>query len=205
MADTTRAAFPDPDRPLKTPDEDAQRLVAERLYKAYSDSTNNTSGERPPWRAYTVFMPTTNTVQGARQRVKDPGRLTRDETLLLCAALQVNLDYLRHGGTNGYGRYEDSERVGELYLELSDTDRELVCALILRLLGDARTREVRARWNAQLLEAAARTSPGMLDRARQQLGLPHLTDEQLIECVAGGNPLPVSLGTTPQDKQEPTS
>lgn len=198
MADATNnmlAEFPDPTHPLQTPDPDAQAQVAARLRQAMNDSTNSTSGERPPQRAYAYLMPTVGTQQGVMKRIGSPELITADETVLLCDVLRVNLDYLRYGGENGYGRFEDSDFIATLYRLLEPGDKERITDLIERLLGTDRLMAARGRRNMQKLAASHAVDPRMYDRERERLArstgkdTSAVTDEQLAESLAYGKPI----------------
>lgn len=167
MADTTRAAFPDPDRPLYTPDEDAQRLVAERIRQGkgkrgqrrrhpmtYTDESGTVHVGTYAPKGQHPYVSDTDIGEAwglgqtrANELVKHPESLDPFQVTTLCDLLGVTLEWLR-GWTdeNAYGRYEPTELVATMYEHLGAEDKVHLCYLLTKLLGDEQAQSVKMEW-----------------------------------------------------------
>lgn len=168
MADTTRAAFPNPDRPLYTPDEDAQRLVAERIRQGkegprrrhpmtYTDErgtlrvgTYAPMGQHPYVSDEDIGEAWGLGQTRANELVKHPEKLDPFQVTTLCDLLGVTREWLR-GWTdeNAYGRYEPTELVAAMYERLGAEDKAHLCYLLTKLLGDEQARSVKMEWQRE--------------------------------------------------------
>lgn len=79
----------------------------------------------------------------ANQLVNNPQRCNPYQTKKLCDVLGVTLDWLRYGGENAYGKYEDVETVAMLYDHLTPKDKEHLCYLLKKLVGEDGVKAVR--------------------------------------------------------------
>lgn len=75
--------------------------------------------------------------------IRRPGDMDLPQVFALRHALGVTLDWLRYGGENRYGAYEDDCRiVGMLYDRLAPHDKEHVFYMLTTLLGERAEAEV---------------------------------------------------------------
>jgi hypothetical protein len=172
MADTERAEFPDRAHPLRTLDEDAQRQVVERIQQAKEGpkrkhprmhSTRRTDennrvvltfnlgeyapmGEHPKVSDALIGKELGVSQTTANKLVHHPELLDPVQTRMLCDVLGVTLDWLR-GWTefNAYGKYETPDVVVAMYELLGNEDKEHVCYLLAKLLGEERTKKLKRR------------------------------------------------------------
>lgn len=177
MADSTtgtsRPEFPDRDRPLYTPDEEAQRQVVARVKQAMRG--NGKQKSRKPKKTetggganyrieVTTYLPMEQHpiigrdalayelgVRGHStigRLIEHPEELDPWQVRQLCELCGVTLEWLRGWeDANAFGLYESTEDVAAMYAHLSNEDRALVCDLLTRLLGADATKAVKAeRW-----------------------------------------------------------
>lgn len=163
MADARRAEFPDDNKPLYTPDADAQRQVVERIEQARQGKQKRKPRKKAQGKAdYVITLdrlpmgqhPYVGREQLAKawgvghstagSLVKHPERLDPYQVPVLCECLGVTKEWLR-GWTdeNAFGRYESADTVAALYGRLSNEDREMVSGLLKRLAGADTVAEVK--------------------------------------------------------------
>lgn len=164
MADARRAEFPDDNKPLYTPDADAQRQVVERIEQARQGETQDKRNKQAqtkadyvitldrlpmgqhPFISYERLAKEWGVSRGptAKGKVQNPERIDPYEAYVLCECLGVTLEWLR-GWTdeNAFGRYESADTVAALYGRLSNEDREMVSGLLKRLAGADTVAEVK--------------------------------------------------------------
>lgn len=170
-ANDRRPEFPDRDRPLYTPDEEAQRQVVARIAqarkgkRARKGKESETSGGADYRIEVTRPLPmgqhpyvssgalacelggmspkTADRLVGEHPEDMDPWQVRQ-----LCKLCGVTLEWLRGWeDVNAFGMYESAEDVAAMYAYLSNEDRALVCDLLTRLLGADATEAVKAeRW-----------------------------------------------------------
>lgn len=155
MADARRAEFPDKNKPLYTPDADAQQQVVERIEQARKGKQKRKPRKKAQGKADYVItldrLPMGQHSYVSREQlakawgvghstagnlVKHPERLDPYQVPVLCECLGVTKEWLR-GWTdeNAFGRYESADTVAALYGRLSNKDREMVSGLLKRLAG----------------------------------------------------------------------
>lgn len=186
MAKTKRAEYPDSDHPLYTPDEDAQRQVVERIRQAkkgprrkhpmnYTDKRGVlVLGEYAPMGEHPhVSDELIGSAWGVKQSraqtlVTHPEKINPWQAEQLCDLLGVTLDWLR-GWTdeNAYGRYETPDMVADLYERLGAEDKEHLCYMLKRLLGDEQVTEVKERHLAARLDSWLERHPDEAERIRE--------------------------------------
>lgn len=197
MADE-RPKFEDPAHLLATPDPEAQAAVAARIKQAMETGKrhpaksadvaavtrsnsraviNLDTGDhgRMGERKYRVTVEQVADLWGksvptARHRINNPAEIEGLDAELLAKRLGVTLDWLRYGGENGYGLWEDAAVVAQLYAELADSDKQLVCDLIKRLTGPEAVNKVEearrnARWAREI-----ENHPELLEGFKATLG-----------------------------------
>ena len=156
-----RPEFPDRDRPLYTPDEEAQRQVVARIARARKGRKTRKTKEPEGASAHSVAATITITrrrglpmgehphvgrkVLGAEWGVghttadklaKHPENLDPWQVRQLCALCGVTLEWLRGWeDVNAFGQYETTDTVAAMYSHLNSEDQALVCDLLTRLLG----------------------------------------------------------------------
>lgn len=204
MADARRAEFPDSDHPLFTPDEDAQRQVVERIQQAkrgprrkhprnYTDEhgTLHLSLCAPMGQHPYVSDAEMGHAWGVEQSranvlVKHPEKLNPWQVTELCDLLGVTLDWLR-GWTaeNAYGRFETPGMVAELYERLGAEDKEHVCYLLKRLLGDEQVHEVRRKQRNTQLHDWLERNPDEAEKLRTTTQKAIEPLNATLEAVAG--------------------
>lgn len=175
MTDEKRPEFKDRDHPLATTDRVAQAAVSERIVQAMESGR-----KRPPKKADDATADKRNkpldlggprrmgereyrvtqddlarlwgkSVPTVRAWLRDPAQIPYLDAVALADELGVDLDWLRYGGENGYGLWESPEVVALLYAELSNEDKQMLCAMLERLAGPDAVHRVR--WNL-LIESA---------------------------------------------------
>ena len=129
-------------------------------------------GERPRLtqadigEAWGVGQPT------ASDYINHPDKLGVIRAFELCHALGVTLDWLRYGGANAYGKYEDNPQVvAKLYERLTPYDKEHVCYMLMTLIGEDAAAEVyRAEYEAYMDEwrAARPDEARKIDESREK-------------------------------------
>lgn len=164
MADARRAEFPDKNRPLYTPDADAQQQVVERIEQARQGETQDKRNKQEqgkadyvitldrlpmgqhPFISYERLAKEWGVSRGvtAKSKAQNPQKLDPYEVYVLCECLGVTKEWLR-GWTdeNAFGRYESADTVAALYGRLSNEDREMVSGLLKRLAGADTVAEVK--------------------------------------------------------------
>ena len=163
MADARRAEFPDNNRPLYTPDADAQQQVVERIKQARQGKQERKPRKQAQAKAnYVITLDRLPMGQHpfisyerlgkewgvaketARSKALNPKEIDPYEAYVLCECLGVTLEWLR-GWTdeNAFGRYESADTVAALYGRLSNEDREMVSGLLKRLAGADTVAEVK--------------------------------------------------------------
>lgn len=163
MADARRAEFPDNNRPLYTPDADAQQQVVERIKQARQGKQERKPRKKAQAKANYVItldhLPMGQHPYVSREQlakawgvghstagnlVKHPERLDPYQVPVLCECLGVTKEWLR-GWTdeNAFGRYESADTIAALYGRLSNEDREMVSGLLKRLAGADTVAEVK--------------------------------------------------------------
>lgn len=168
---TSRPEFPRRDRPLYTPDEEAQRQVVARIAQAREGKRtrkgkeSETSGSadyrievtRPlPMGQHPYVSRDALAYELGGMAAKTADRLVKEhpedmdpwQVRQMCELCGVTLEWLRGWeDVNAFGRYESAEDVAAMYSHLSNEDRALVCDLLTRLLGADATEAVKAeRW-----------------------------------------------------------
>lgn len=190
--DESRPEFPRPDRPLYTPDEDAQRQVVARIAQAREGKgAPRGRGKKPEGaNAYHITprrgLPmgqhpqVTNETLGAEwgcRRTK-AGELARHpedmdpwQVRQLCEVCGVTRKWLRYGGDNAYGKYESADTVAAMYEHLSNEDMALVCDLLTRLLGADTVRGIKDKqWlqdNSEWLKRNPKKEKAVTDSMRK--------------------------------------
>ena len=120
------------------------------------DATNPDAGKRMEERRYRVTRAQVAELFGvseptARKRIDHPEEIEGLDADLLAEKLGVTIDWLRYGGENGYGLWEDADVVALLYGRLDSEDKKLVCDLIKRIIGPEVVAEIQsARWQARM-------------------------------------------------------
>lgn len=195
MAKTKRAEYPDSDHPLYTPDVDAQRQVVERIRQAKTGTrrkrpmnyTNKRGvlvlGEYAPMGEHPrVSDELIGSAWGLKQSraqmlVTHPEKINPWQAEQLCDLLGVTLDWLR-GWTdeNAYGRYETPDMVADLYERLGAEDKEHLCYMLKRLLGDEQVTEVKERHLAARLDSWLERHPDEAERIRE-------AEKSMLEAV----------------------
>lgn len=158
-----RPEFPDPDRPLYTPDVGAQKQVVARIAQA-RDGKRTRKANKPedagtPHITITRNLPMGQHAYIGRDRLANalgckhtkaeklaahPEKLDPWQVRQLCDLCGVTLDWLRGWEeVNAYGQYETADTVVVMYSYLSNEDRALVCDLLTRLLGANAVRAIR--------------------------------------------------------------
>ena len=156
-----RPEFPNPDRPLYTPDESAQQQVVARIAQARKGKKTRKRKEPEGADAHRVVATFTITQRRglrmgehphvgrnvlaeewgmghtkADELAKHPEDMDRWQVRQLCDLCGVTLEWLRGWeDENAYGRYETAETIAAMYGHLSNEDRRLVTDLLTRLLG----------------------------------------------------------------------
>jgi len=162
-----RPDFPDPDRPLYTPDVKAQKQVVARIARARKGNGKRARKVSKPEHASTPRITIARNLpmeqhriigrdalanalgitspKAADKRVKEhPEKLDPWQVRQLCDLCGVTLEWLRGWEeVNAYGQYETGETVAAMYSYLSNEDRALVCDLLTRLLGADAARAIR--------------------------------------------------------------
>lgn len=155
--DESRPEFPRPDRPLYTPDEDAQWQVVARIAQAREGKgAPRGRGKKPEGANAYHITPRRGLPMGEHPRVSGEilgaelgcgrtkaGELARHpedmdpwQVRQLCELCGVTLEWLRGWeDVNAYGQYKTADTVAAMYEHLSNEDRALVCDLLTRLLG----------------------------------------------------------------------
>jgi hypothetical protein len=165
MADgkATHPTYPKHDRPLYTPDADAQRQVVERIAQAREGKRARMGKEPEP--ANVIHLKLRNRLPmgqhpyvgrdaladalgckhtRAQELAKHPEELDPWQVRQLCELCGVTLEWLRGWeDVNAFGLYESTEDVAAMYAHLSNEDRALVCDLLTRLLGADAASEVK--------------------------------------------------------------
>ena len=198
MADD-RPTFEDPAHLLATPDPEAQAAVAARIKQAMNKGqrrpakdaggvttteqdghavviihTDPDHGKRMEERLYRVTVAQVADLWGvsvptARNRIKNPAEIEGLDAELLAEKLGVTVDWLRYGGTNGYGLWEDAAVVELLYAELGNDDKQLVCDLIKRLIGPGATKKVEQSRRWARMERNAENHPEVWGKIRETI------------------------------------
>lgn len=120
------------------------------------DATDPDAKKRMEERRYRVTVPQVAELFGvteptARKRIRHPEEIEGLDADLLADELGVTIDWLRYGGENGYGLWEDADVVALLYGRLDSEDKKLVCDLIKRIIGPEVIAEIQsARWEARM-------------------------------------------------------
>lgn len=144
--DESRPEFPDNEKPLYTPDEQAQRQVVARIARAREGKHPRVS-DMALGEAWGKHRTT------AKKLAEHPEKLDPWQVRQLCGLCGVTLEWLRYGGENAYGLYETADTVAAMYSHLSNEDRTLVCDLLTRLLGADAVRVIKhEQWTRDNIE-----------------------------------------------------
>lgn len=144
--------FPDPDRPLFTPDTILQGEIVERIKQAKKEGrqvhhkgrASNPEeipyglpmGQRPQVSDEKLGCAWGMSRISAMKLVKNPGDMNPFQVDEMCNILGVTRAWLRGLETvNAYGVYEESAVVADLYDSLTPEDKALVCRLLGRIAG----------------------------------------------------------------------
>ena len=120
------------------------------------DAIDPDAKKRMEERRYRITVPQVAELLGvseptARRRIAHPEEIEGLDADLLADKLGVSIDWLRYGGENGYGLWEDADVVALLYGRLNSEDKKLVCDLIKRIIGPEVIAEIQsARWEARM-------------------------------------------------------
>ena len=120
------------------------------------DATSPDAGKRMEERRYRVTVPQVAELFGvseptAGKRIKHPELIEGQDAELLANKLGVTIDWLRYGGVNGYGLWEDADTVADLYTLLGAEDKKLVCDIIKRIVGPEAVAKIKtAKWEARM-------------------------------------------------------
>jgi len=169
--DSKRATFNDPAHPLRTDDAAAQKEVAERIREAkkghkrkhpriYTDARGvyhigiyAPMGEHPRVSDTLIGKEWGLKQSQTNKLINSPRDIDPFQTRVLCNVLGVTRKWLRYGGENAFGKYEDPDMIAAAYELLDEKDKETITYLIKRMLGPEQYAEAEWQiWRARYAE-----------------------------------------------------
>ena len=176
--------FPDPDRPLFTPDTILQGEIVERIKQAkkgpqahHKDRGSNPEdishglpmGQHPQVSDEKLGYAWGMSRISARKLVKHPGDMNPFQVDEMCSILGVTRGWLRGSeSVNAYGIYEESAVVADLYESLPPEDKALVCCLLGRIAGSDKLLKVRSERQIKRNQTWYNLHPNEANQIRQR-------------------------------------